>query len=199
MATTAAPYGLRPVNKMGGKSESHAIRLMRIAASYATSIFYGDVVSLADTGYLIKCAVTNDVTATDIGSMPVGVFLGVEYETAAQGLLHRNMWTASTSTVSGKNIWAYVCDDPDQLFQIQSAGSHAQTDLGLNGALVQTAGSTTTGISAVAMNATAATTAAFPVRIIDFVERPGFSTVGDTYTDLIVKFNQHRYRHTTGL
>ena len=196
MATVAAPYGLRPVNMMGYQPNSHGIRLMRIASAYATSIFFGDVVSLQNTGYVIKCTATNDST-TSLADMPIGVFLGVEYETASQGLLHRNMWTASTATVSGKNIWAYVADDPDLMFEIQCAGSLVQTDIGMNGALVQNAGNASTGLSAVALNATTATTATYPLRVVDFVERPG-STVGDTYTDVVVKFNVHRHRNTTG-
>jgi hypothetical protein len=197
MASAARPYGLRPVNMLGSQVMTHGMRLMRIASAYATSIFYGDVVSLADTGYIAKSTVTADAS-TVLTDMPVGVFLGVEYETSTQGLLHRQMWTASTATVANKNIWAYVCDDPDALFEAQCAGTLTQTAIGLNCALVQNAGNSATGNSAVALNATPAVTAALPVRIIDFVDKPG-SAVGDAYTDVIVKLNHHRYRHTTGL
>ena len=43
MATTAAPYGFRPVGLLGGGSWSDAIRHIKIANNYGTAIFYGDV------------------------------------------------------------------------------------------------------------------------------------------------------------
>ena len=125
------------------------------------------------------------------GTKPVGVFMGCEYEDAALGLFHRNFWPASTVIKTGTNAWGYVVDDPDVLFELQANGLVAQASLGLNCNLVQTAGSTATGRSAVAAAiAGIANTATFPVRIVDFVRRPG-SAVGDAFTDLIVRLNTH--------
>jgi len=65
---------------------------------------------------------------------------------------------------------------------------------------VQTAGSTSIGTSKNTVDiSTTATTNTLPVRIIDFVDGPN-SAVGDSYTDVIVKFNAgHLYDNTTGL
>jgi hypothetical protein len=43
------------------------------------------------------------------------------------------------------------------------------------------------------------TTAAF--RVVGFANVPGFSTVGDAYTDILVKFNPgyHSYSNAVGL
>jgi len=72
--------------------------------------------------------------------------------------------------------------------------------LGSNCAVVQTAGSTSIGTSKNTVDiSTTATTNTLPVRIIDFVDGPN-SAVGDSYTDVIVKFNVgHLYDNTTGL
>jgi hypothetical protein len=87
------------------------------------------------------------------------------------------------------------------LFQIQASAAVAQTGLGLNFPVVQTAGSATTGNSKIALNAAGgAVTSTIGFRVVDFVDGP-FSTVGDAFTDCIVKFNfgQHSYYSATGI
>jgi len=46
--------------------------------------------------------------------------------------------------------------------------------------------------------ATAATTATVAFKLVDFVNAPG-STVGDAFTDVIVKFNPSSHAYTAGL
>ena len=83
----------------------------------------------------------------------------------------------------------YVLIDPDVLFKMQGDGTIAQTGLGANFSVTQTAGSTTIGRSKNSCDAsTVATTNTFPLRLVDFVDGPK-STVGDTYTDAIYRFN----------
>jgi hypothetical protein len=67
--TVDAPYGLKPVNLIGGQVFAGATRMMEIASGYATSIFYGDLVKRISDGTIEKD--TGTTTAT-----PVGVFLG---------------------------------------------------------------------------------------------------------------------------
>ena len=188
MSTTAAPYGLKPVNLLGGQANPGSLRLYKIASGYNTGIFYGDVVKLVVGGTIEKDAGTTTAT-------PIGVFMGCEYVSATQGLLHRNQWTASTTVPTGTTAWAYVCDDPDMLFEIQADEAVAQAGIGTNAALVQGAGSTATGMSAVALDGNSInSTATLPLRIVDYVRRPGQADIGDTYTDLIVKFVTHANR-----
>jgi hypothetical protein len=193
MAASAKPFGLRPINLLGGQANSGSIRLYKIASGYATGIFYGDLVSmLASSGTIQK--ETGTTTAT-----PVGVFLGVEYMSALQGLLQRNQWTASTTVPTGTTAWAYVCDDPDMLFEIQANGSLSQNCLGTNAAIVQGAGSTATGMSGVTLNAgSIATTATLPLRIVDWVKRPD-NALGDAFTNVIVRLNTHFNRTALGI
>lgn len=189
MAVVASPYGLRLTNMQGSQYATHGMRLMPIvvgSGTYATAIFNGDLVTL--TAGLI----TKDVGTT--AAAPIGVFMGCEYEDTTMGLFHRNFWPASTPIKTGTTAWAYVVDDPDALFEIQAAGPITQASLGLNGDLVQTAGSIVTGRSAVAMAATAPSSSATrPLRIVDFVRRPG-SAIGDLFTDVIVRINTHKNR-----
>ena len=117
------------------------------------------------------------------------------------------MWTASTSAT---DVMAYVCDDPNVVFQAQADATLAQTALGNNVAVVQTAGSTSIGHSKNAIDAdTIATTKTLPVLIIGFVDGPN-SSVGDSFTDVLCKFNSggdatgdscasHQWQDTTGI
>ena len=198
MATTAAPYGLRPINLIGGQNFAGSTRQIKIASAYASNIFFGDIVALDANGTIVK--VTNVGSAADqFPAGVVGVFLGCSYTSPTLGyFLQSQYWP--TGTVAS-DATAYVCDDPDTLFQIQANGSVAQTGLGLNFPVIQTAGSTTTGDSKVALNAAGGvTTSTVAFRLVDFVNGP-FSTVGDSFTDCIVKFNfgQHSYYNATGV
>ena len=198
MATTAAPYGLRPINLIGGQNFAGSTRQLKIASGYNTNIFFGDVVAIGVDGTIVK--VTNVGTNADpFPAGTVGVFLGCAYNSPSLGyFLQAQYWPAGTVA---SNAEAYVCDDPDTLFQIQGNAAVTQTMLGSNFGVVQTAGSTTTGDSKIALDvSTRATTATIALRLVDFVDGP-FSTVGDAFTDCIVKFNFgiHSYYNGTGV
>jgi len=197
MAAVASPYGLRPVNLLGGQVNTGSERRYNIANSYATSIYYGDVVTLTTGGTIVKFAGTTGVGAQ---LPPLGVFMGVEYvDPASRQLWHRNRWIGGTTVPTGTNVWAYVLDDPDALFEIQADEAVGQNGIGTNAALVQGSGNATTGMSAVALDGDSiADTATLPLRIVDYVDKQGFSALGDTYTDMIVRFNLHFHRSTTG-
>jgi hypothetical protein len=198
MATTAAPYGLRPINLIGGQPFAGSTRQIKIASAYAANIFFGDVVAIAVDGTIVK--VTNAGTNADqFPAGTVGVFLGCTYtDPTLKYKLNSQYWP--TGTVAS-DAMAYVCDDPDTLFQIQADDAVTQTMLGSNFGVNQTAGSTATGNSKISLDVgQRATTSTIALRLVDFVEGP-FSTVGDAFTDCIVKFNFgiHTYYNGTGV
>ena len=167
------------------------VRHIKIASAYDTAIFYGDFVKLVAAGTVEKDAGTATLT-------PVGIFVGCKYtDPNSKNLTFNQQWIADTTA---SDAVAYVMDDPNILFQMQCDGTAAQTVLGSNCAVTQTAGSTSIGTSKNTVDiSTTATTNTLPVRIIDFVDGPN-SAVGDSYTDVIVKFNAgHLYDNTTGL
>lgn len=201
MSTVAAPYGLKPINHIGGLPYSGSTRLIPITSAYATNIFYGDIVAIdATNGTIVKVTATGaDGTTNAFPAGVVGVFLGCTYtDPNLKYKLFKQYWPASTVATDAA---AYVVDDPDALFQAQANGALAQTTLGGNVCVVQTAGSTVTGNSAVALNASSIAASTFlPFRIVDFVNSTT-STVGDAYTDVVVRFNFgiHSYDSGTGL
>lgn len=189
MAASASPYGLRLVKRLGETNQRHGFNQYPIASGYATDLKVGDVVLLHTTGKLQKD--TGTTTAT-----PIGVFIGCAYTDASLGYVNRAQWTASTVAA---DALGYVVDDPDAIFQIQASASLAANTLGSNAALVQGSGSLALGRSGVSLNAaTTAGTATLPVRIVGFPTIPGFSVVGDAFTDCYVRFNTHVARSATG-
>lgn len=197
MSTTAAPYGLRAVNLTGGRPYAGSTRHIKITSAYATNIFNGDIVAIGTNGTLEKVTATGtDGTTNALPAGVIGVFVGCEYTDPNLGYkLFRQYWPASTSA---SDAFGFVIDDPNVIYAIQAGGSVAQTALGASIALVQTAGSTATGNSAVAaLHSSVAQSTFLPLRIVGFVES-GTSTVGDTYTDLLVRFNHGIHSYTTG-
>lgn len=200
MASTLAPYGLRPINLLGGQGYAGSTRLYAIPASYAVSIQYGDPVIITNTGstrgYLARFNATTTattVTSTGGGFGFVGVFVGCTYTDPTYGKVFRQNYTSGNTAT---DIQGYVVDDPDALFQVQADNTLAQTALGCNAALIQTvAGNSGANInSGVALQASSiATTATLPVRIVDFVNSTT-SQIGDAYTDVIVRINTHFHR-----
>lgn len=189
MANVATPYGLRLTKRLGQTNQRHGFNQYPIASAYGTDLKCGDLVKLAVGGTVEKD--TGTTTA-----LPVGVFMGVAYTDASMGFLNRAQWKAGTIA---SDAMAYVIDDPDALFQIQADGSLSRNAIGTNAAIVQGAGSLNLGRSGVALDAsTIANTATLPLRIMEFVNIPGFSTPGDAYTDVIVRINTHFNRSATG-
>jgi hypothetical protein len=195
----SAPYGLKPINLIGGQVFSGATRQMEIASGYATSIFYGDLVKRISDGTIEKD--TGTTTAT-----PVGVFLGVSFTNASTGQIQQQQYyPASTAIKAGTKIFAVVADDPDTLFQVAVvSGTTVITGVGIsaignNATLVQNAGSTTTGDSKVALLDSTATTNTLPIRIIDVVRDT--ATAADVFPEVIVKINfgMHQYNNATGV
>ena len=198
MASTAAPYGLKPVNRVDGLPYAGETRQFPITpAGYASNIFYGQVVKIHTDGY-INIVTETGGTGDAFPAGTIGVFVGCSY-TNSQGQTVFSQYYPSGAT----NAIAYVIDDDRAVFQVQADGSVGQTKLGQNvffaAAQSSTTGSTQSGNSNSAVSATSqAGTAAF--RIVGFVNSTT-STVGDAYTDLLVKFNigQHSYTNATGV
>lgn len=202
MATVAAPYGLRPINRVDGMPYAGATDTFLIdPAGEATNIFYGQVVIIGADGYIaLSTATGSDITTNNLGGSGVGaigVFVGCEYVNAQGQVINAQYYPSGTS--NGGEIKAKVVTDPSVAFQAQLDGSGAQTVLGTNtffaAAQSTSTGSTATGNSTSALDATVQTAAA-AFRIVGFVSEPG-----DAFTDVLVKFNPsaHSYGNNVGL
>lgn len=194
--SVSAPYGMLPMNLIGGQVFAGSTRWIPINTNSSTAIYYGDVVKMNSDGTLGKD------TGTDAAT-PVGVFLGCTYTDPTYGPTYRQYYAATTNIT---DIKAYVLDDPDALFKVAVVSSTTtisyvnRTAVGNNAVLVQNTGSTITGDSKNAVSSTTGTTSTWPLRIIDVVPETQTSTPG-SYTEVIVKWNQgmHQYLNPTGV
>ena len=192
-----SPYGLLPINLIGGQVFAGSTRLIPIATNSSTAIFYGDVVKLNSDGNLDKDAGTSAAT-------PVGVFLGCTYTDPVFGKTFRQFYPGTTNI---SDIQAYVLDDPDALFKVAvvssgtTIGTVTRTAVGNNAVLVQNAGSTANGNSRVAVSATTNTTSSWPVRVVDVVPATSPAGFPGSYTEVVIKWNQgmHQYLNPTGV
>ena len=162
------PYGLVPINLMGGIPFAGSTRMIPIAQNYATNIFNGDVVGLSGGNAVITPYNANSSSAAAAGNI-VGVFLGTQFPGTNPifGNLQGQYYAASTNK---SGMIAYVMDNPTALFkacvlaQAQgSANTQANTSttvgymsprfVGTDAFLVAgNTGSTTTGNSAMGVS-----------------------------------------------
>ena len=211
MANVASPYGLKPVNLIGGQPFAGQFREFKVSANNTAAIFNGDLVVLA-AGQPAAVSAT-PVAGTTFGI--VGVCVGVRYVTPGLNQPMYAQYLPANAITSGySDVYVRVVDDPDALFQIQgnaafgtlgggTGGSGWPAAVGRNSQLIfTTAGSTATGNSGVSLNVNTngtglVTTANLAMRVVDVVE----GTEGDLYPELIVKLNHgvHSYYATTGV
>lgn len=205
----AAPYGLIPLNLIGGQVFAGSTRNIPIASGYASNIFYGDVVTLVAGGTIEASPLAADTSPL---AGVIGVFLGCSFTSpVTKQKVFSQFWP--TGTVASDAV-AIVADDPDTLFKgVLVAGTTSnnassgllpaylgQTVVGSNARLVLNTGSTTTGDSRNGIyTAAGATTTSLPLRIVDVV--PDTANSSGNFVELIVKFNfgYHSYYNATGI
>lgn len=207
MASVASPYGLKPVNLIGGQVFAGSTREFKLSTNNSAAIFNGDVIQLTSAGN--PQAISATPTAGTTAGI-VGVCMGVRYVNPST---KQSTWAqylpANAITGGYTDVYIIVADDPDAVFQIQGTAAFGTLTNGANGAIgknaalgFSTAGSTSTGNSGVnlvvgANGGSLANTATLAMRIVGVV--PGTET--DTYPEILVKFNQgtHSYYLATGV
>jgi hypothetical protein len=188
--TVSAPYGFKPINRIGGNPYAGSTRLVPVDSG---AVYDGDLVELLSSG---KCKVVADGTAAP---QALGVCVGVQY-TNSSGQTVQAQYAPSSGVT---NVVAYVVDDPTALFQVAVVSSGTtiatlgRTAVGQNTSVVLNAGNANTGDSKQAIDDTTATTNTLPIRIVDVV--PATATGSDAYVEMIVKINTHTYNNTTGV
>jgi len=197
MANTFAPYGFLQYQGGAGGAPTFAQSTRKIASGNSTAVFTGDpvmpVVSTAN-GYITQAAAGSTVLA--------GIFVGCKYlSTSQKRTVWSSYWPGSDTTT---DVEAYVIDDPNARFVVQSSGSgfpitgtaSTQTS-GVQGQYAQFTigtGNTATGRSG-AYISSVSTTVTFPFIVVDYAT--SFGNGGDPttqYCNLIVGFNNEVWR-----
>jgi hypothetical protein len=180
-----APYGLKPINLIGGQVFAGSTREYPITNGYSTTIFYGDYVGLS-RGEIVRLSVS-----TGTAGNQTGIFLGCSFTNpVTKQKQFQQFWPASTA--AGDAV-AIVCDDPDAVFKgvvcsaTTAVASGARAMIGQNLAMINNTGLTTTGNSRNAILApsdTPATTSSLPVRVLGLVTDTAVTLGTATYTSI---------------
>lgn len=221
MASVASPYGLKPVQLIGGAPyNGGVIREYKVSANNSAAIFNGDLVQLSSAGQPTAVssspvAIKIPATSADATAGIVGVCVGARYvNPSTKQPVWSNYLPANTITGGATDVWILVMDEPRGLFQVQgtaalgtfnsgTSGSGWPGAIGKNAALgFGTSGNTTTGVSGVNLvvgsnGGSLATTSTLAVRIVGLVA----GTESDAYPEFIVKLNVgvHSYDNSLGV
>lgn len=194
-----APYGFKAINELNGLPYAGATRQFPIARSYATNIFYGDLVQLQTDGTLILTSYSAASSPTSVIAGAIGVFVGCQFTNpTTKQLQFSQYYPASTAA---DDILAFVVDDPSALFKVVMVGQTSsesntaatvgyanQSFIGTNVyAVTGVAGSTTTGNSKMAVSGDGPSngtgnvrvaSSSLPFRVVSVVPETAYTVVG---------------------
>ena len=185
MANASAPRGFHPVRMLDGSPYNGAHVLALIPSSDGTAVYVGDPVKVNGASGTAGTVVAGmdcegmpqviRVAAGTTGQDIFGVVVGFYADPTSLGTRHR---AASTNRIAQVALATKV------IFEIQEDAATtpvASTSVGLNAAFTTTAGSATTGQSAIALDSDSVnTTSTLPIRIVGLTKRVGnaFNTAG---------------------
>ena len=198
MANANRPSGFTPVQYLNGAPWSGQARLYSIAAAYDVALYIGDPVISAGSANadgiptIALAAATGAIRGVIVG---LGTKEGLMANPANLDITYRP--AAATS----KDWYALVVDDPNVLFEVQENSNGtalAAAQIGLNQVPILAAGNgfVSGWMLASATDATPATTATLPLRLMGLVRRPD-NTFG-AYAKHLVKINVHELGTGTG-
>lgn len=161
MANTDAPSGFSPLRHLHGGVVRYEGGYT-IASAYGSSIFAGDLVSLAAT------RANKDIELTAAGAAQIiGVFAGCQYVAANGDVVWSPSWTASTATKGSADAEAFVYTDPGIVYDVQADGVLAVTAVGQFIDMITThAGNAQTGRSGQEINVATESNDILQVKII---------------------------------
>ncbi len=191
MANLDAPFGLRPVGKLGSNINNEGTSKYQIVSGETDVVMKGDLVKLEASGYITKSGNGDAVAA-------IGVFNGCFYQDPTTQKPTWSNYYPGSITVTQGTIDAYVYDDPNTLYEIQANGIVAQDKVGRNADIVYAVGNTINGQSKTELNSTVAGAGvAAQLRIVRICEDPDNSDIAATDANWIVRINEHQYYANT--
>jgi hypothetical protein len=194
MANTSKIRGFVPMKNVG--EYEGQVNLYATATGDATAFFVGDPVVLAGSADANGIAT---VSKAGQGTSILGICVGIvpakmdpvtgKMSTGSIALDTPQYRVASTAT------YVLVMDSPDAIYEVEAVtganavSAFAATSVGLNADTATVAGSTTTGVSAAALDmSTAAATATLQFKILGTVQRVDNDSTGNS-TKVLVKIN----------
>ena len=189
MANVEEKFGLKPVRSLDGSDFINAQNRYRIASSYGTAIFQGDLVTPVTGGGIERHTAGS-------GTPVVGVFNGCFYtDPTTQKPTWKNYYPGS---IAASDIVADVIDSPDQVYKIDSDGAFAVADIFKNFHVTNVSGNTATGTSEVQLDYSASgIQTTVTLQAIDISQDVDNNEAGVVNVDVLVRINNHFYKTGT--
>ena len=189
MANKNAPFGLKPIGKVGQNRDNGGLSEYSIAANDSTTIYFQDPVKPTAAGTIDRGAA---------GGNLIGSLNGVFY---TDPNTKKPTWANRYSQVNAADIVAFVADDPYERFEIQSdnSGASAQTDVFLNADVILADGDSANYVSKVELDdSTLNNTLSAQLRVIGVSKDPDNSDLASANVNFVVMINEHSLKSTTG-
>jgi len=202
MANQDAPFGFKAVGGMGSSYETQGTSKYQIADNSTSAIYQGDLcmfgafnsatndanANAVAAGYISVSSVTED-------TLNIGVFNGCQYTDPTTAKPTWKAYYPGAVNITAGTIDAFVFDNPQQLYEVQTAGTLTQAAAGgLVATAAYVAGSTLSGLSneeiAGAVTGAGATD---QWRIIRLSEDPSNSDTGNANSNWVVRLNESVY------
>jgi len=184
MANVDAAFGLKAIGKVGQNSDNQGLSEYAIAASTA-AIYQNDAVEMAASGYIVPA---------DASGALLGVLNGVFYTDSSN---QKPTWANHLAAANAAtDIVGFIADDPYERFEVQSAGTVTQADIGLCAPLAVVAGSTPNFVSKTEISGTMGASEN-QLKIIGLAK-----DVGNSFglnANVVVTINQHFLKQTAGI
>lgn len=197
MANTFAPNGFTWYRGTGSApTDEQAARFITLTAG---AIYRGDPVTTQSDG-----SIAQSVAGT---TQIAGIFVGCDYISASIGRrVWSNYWPGSGSALANTTVNAYIINDPNAQFLVQSGNAGTAvlaTDIGANINFAIGTGNALTQLSgSYANQATIAVTATLPFRIVGLHTNPPGAPGTDATSNgnfIIVAFNNVDTKSLTGI
>ena len=197
MANQDAAFGYRAIGGTGSSYMTQGTSRYEISDNWTNAIYQGDLVGAGD-GSATDRAGTTSVKGYIFGSIAathlnLGVFNGCYYiDPTTAKPTWKNYYPGAVNITTG-TIAAYCYDNPQQLYEAQTAGTLTQTDVGsLIDQATYVAGSAINGHSKSELHtASKVTTGQF--RIVRLSDDPSNDDTGSANSNWVVRLNESIY------
>lgn len=193
--------GFKPVKHLNGSAYNGQANMYVVGG--ATTLVPGDVVTLEGSGH---ASGLSTVTISTAAAIPLGVVVGVvnaKFDPVL-GKMTTGSVSLDTPQTAAQGSYVLVADSPDLICETEIA-TYVQANVNTNLELVPTTYNTSTGGSnmKVISNTDAATD---PFKLMGIVQRDDYVSGatfsrpadGDTNVKVLIMFNTHAYKATTG-
>jgi hypothetical protein len=189
MANKNAPFGLKPIGKVGQNRDNQGLSEYSIKANDSTTIYFQDPVKMTADGTIDQGAAGGNI---------LGSLNGVFY---TDPTTKKPTWANHYEQVNASDIVAFVADDPYERFEIQSnlSTTSAQTDVFNNADIELTAGDSANYVSKAVLNDATLSTNSAQLKIIGVSKDPENNDVTSGYVNWVVMINEHNLKVTTGV